>query len=97
MKTADLDARATTVPPHEAARRIGWAPRTLANRRWDGSGPPYLKIGGRVRYRLADLADWLDQQVRSSTSEPGSGGGKPGPLSLEHLEGEHGKLPETVE
>ena len=62
----DLESRTTTVPPEEVARRIGWSPETLANRRWKGSGPPYLKIGGRVRYRLSDLADWLDQQARTS-------------------------------
>ena len=71
MTMTDLDARATTVAPREATRRLGWKPETLANSRWKGSGPPYLKIGGRVRYRLSDLADWLDQQTRTSTSDRG--------------------------
>ena len=71
MTMTDLEARATTVAPQEAAQRIGWKPETLANSRWKGSGPPYLKIGGRVRYRLSDLADWLDQQARVSTSDCG--------------------------
>ena len=65
----DLEARATTVSAGEAARRIGWKASTLANARWKGSGPPYLKIGGRVRYRLCDIADWLDSQTRASTSD----------------------------
>ena len=70
--TTDLEARATTVSPEDAARRIGWKASTLANARWKGSGPPYLKIGGRVRYRLCDIAEYLDRQTRTSTSDPGS-------------------------
>ena len=64
-----LDARATTVSPVEAAERLGVERSTLDNWRWKGGGPRYLKVGGRVRYRLADLADWLDAQSRSSTSD----------------------------
>jgi predicted site-specific integrase-resolvase len=66
-----LEDRATTVAPDEAARRLGVEPSTLANWRWSGNGPRFVKVGGRVRYRLADLADYLDGQVRSSTSDPG--------------------------
>ena len=63
-----LEARATTVSPEHAADRLGVQPSTLANWRWNGGGPRYLKVGGRVRYRLHDLAEWLDARVRSSTS-----------------------------
>lgn len=69
METAPLDARARTVDPKEAAERLGLEASTLANKRWRGGGPPYLKVGGRVRYRLSDLADWLDKQIRRSTSD----------------------------
>lgn len=72
MATAPLDARARTVNPEEAAERLGLEASTLANMRWRGGGPPYLKVGGRVRYRLSDLADWLDEQIRRSTSDTGS-------------------------
>lgn len=63
-----LEARATTVSPREAAERLGVQPSTLANWRWNGGGPRYLKVGGRVRYRLHDLAQWLDSRLRFSTS-----------------------------
>ena len=65
---ATLDDRTSTLSPAEAATRLGVESSTLANWRWNGSGPAYLKVGGRVRYRLSDLADWLDQQTRTSTS-----------------------------
>ena len=64
-----FDARARTVSPEEAADRLGVRPSTLANWRWKGGGPRYLRVGGRIRYRLCDLADWLDVQARTSTSD----------------------------
>lgn len=63
-----LDARATTVSPAEAAERLGIRESTLANMRWSGRGPTYVKVGGRVRYRIAEIAEYLDAQARSSTS-----------------------------
>ena len=38
--------------------------------RWDGNGPPYLKIARAVRYRKADVVEWLAKRQVSSTSEP---------------------------
>lgn len=37
---------------------------TLANWRSNGSGPKYLKIGGRVLYRRADIEAWESQNHR---------------------------------
>lgn len=39
----------------ELARRWKVSPRTLERWRWEGCGPAYLKVGGRVLYRLADV------------------------------------------
>lgn len=39
----------------ELARRWRVSPRTLERWRWLGQGPRYLKIGGRVVYRLEDV------------------------------------------
>jgi len=63
-----LEARATTISPDEAAERLGLRASTLSNLRWSGRGPTYLKVCGRVRYRTVDIADWLDEQERTSTS-----------------------------
>ncbi len=69
MTASTLEARATTVAPKEAAARLGVEASTLANWRWKGGGPRYIKVGGRVRYRLCEIAQWCDAQSRSSTSE----------------------------
>ena len=31
------------------------SPKTLERWRWLGEGPPYLKIGGKVLYRIEDV------------------------------------------
>jgi len=58
---------------HQAdlARRWNVSPRTLERWRWLGQGPRFLKIGGRVAYRLEDIEAFEAAQIRtiSSTSE----------------------------
>ena len=66
-----LEERTTLWSPEETARRLGLQPSTLANRRSRGLGPRYIKCGGRVMYRAADVAEWLDAQTRTSTSDLG--------------------------
>ena len=66
-----LNEITTTVSPADAATRIGVTPGTLANMRWSGRGPRFIKVGSRVRYRLADIAQYLDAQTRTSTSDRG--------------------------
>lgn len=39
----------------ELSRRWKLSPRTLERWRWLQQGPQYLKIGGRVIYRLEDI------------------------------------------
>jgi hypothetical protein len=41
---------------------------TLENMRWQGTGPPFRKIGGRVFYHIADLKQWSEQARRRSSS-----------------------------
>lgn len=52
----------------ELARRWRLSHRTLERWRWIGEGPQYLKIGGRVVYRLEDVevfeADRMRQAAR---------------------------------
>jgi hypothetical protein len=55
----------------QAARFVGLRPRTLIQRRHEGGGPPYLKLGNRVRYMPSDLRRWLEARRRTSTSDPG--------------------------
>lgn len=62
----------TLLTEAEVARLLGLSPRTL--RRWrhaNRSGPPFVYIGGRVRYRRDELEAWLESQPRyRRTREP---------------------------
>ena len=50
------------------AERWDISPRTLERWRWVGQGPKFLKLGGRVVYRLQDVEDYELEQLRSSTT-----------------------------
>ena len=54
---------------NEQAKQLGLAPKSLANQRCRGDGPPFLKIGRLVRYDPALTEEWLAARVRQSTSE----------------------------
>lgn len=55
----------------DLSRRWNISHRTLERWRWLGEGPKYLKIGGRVVYRLADIEAYEENQMRSNTSQDG--------------------------
>jgi predicted DNA-binding transcriptional regulator AlpA len=51
----------------EVAAYIKKPPATLAQWRYLGVGPKYLKLNGRdVRYRWADVEKWLDEQAQAA-------------------------------
>ena len=54
----------------ELAARWNISHRTLERWRWrwTGEGPQFIKIGGRVVYRLEDVEAFEADQIRKSTS-----------------------------
>ena len=71
----------------DLARRWKISPRTLERWRWLREGPRYLKLGGRVLYRVADIeayeqsiicltkadasSSWYDAADRNASRYPG--------------------------
>lgn len=54
----------------EAAQHLGMSKAFLERDRWAGARIPFVRVGSRaVRYRHADLEDYLASRVRHSTSE----------------------------
>lgn len=53
----------------DLARRWSISPRTLERWRWVGQGPRYIKIGGRVVYRVEEVETFEAQQTRASTAQ----------------------------
>ena len=45
---------------------------TLERWRSEGIGPIYMKMMGRVRYRLSDITDFEEDSLRGSTSQRAS-------------------------
>ncbi len=50
--------------------------RTLERWRWTGEGPPYIKLGGRVVYRLEDIERFESEQLRAGTDTSSGNGSK---------------------
>ena len=45
------------------------SPRTLSNWRWAGTGPAFVKAGGKILYRLEAIEEWERKRTVSSTSQ----------------------------
>lgn len=58
------DARLSQI---DLANRWRMSPRTLERWRFTGEGPRFIKLGGRVIYRLEDVIAFEDQQIRQAT------------------------------
>jgi predicted site-specific integrase-resolvase len=51
----------------ELAARWNISPRTLERWRWTGQGPCYIKLGGRVIYRIEDIEAFEAAKLREAT------------------------------
>ena len=63
----------------ELSRRWRLSPRTLERWRYQGTGPQYLKVGGRVVYRLDDIEAFEAAQVHvtEATAKPAAKATRP--------------------
>lgn len=53
----------------DLADRWNISHRTLERWRWTGEGPRFVKLGGRVVYRLEDVEAFERAQMRASTAD----------------------------
>ena len=58
------------VDQKDLAQRWRMSPRTLEQWRWQGRGPRFLKIGGRVVYRFADIEAFEAASLHANTIGP---------------------------
>ena len=63
------------------------SPRTLEQWRWQGRGPRYLKIGGRVVYRQQDIEAFEAANLHANTV---------GPIKESPEEDRSHAIPETI-
>ena len=56
------------VTEKEIARKLGLVPETLQAWRRTAKGPPFVKLGRAIRYRLKDVEAWLAAQTVGAVS-----------------------------
>lgn len=57
--------------PAELAAKLEKSLAALAQWRYLGTGPQFIKLGRSIRYRASDVEAWLDQRTVQSTGEHG--------------------------
>lgn len=55
MKPVELEP---VISARQLAARYGWKNQTERLNRVKGRTPPFLKIGGRILYRVRDVEEW---------------------------------------
>lgn len=60
--------RSTLLTTTEAAELLRLKEHTLENMRWQGTGPPFRKHGGRVFYDREEILEWSNRARRRSSS-----------------------------
>lgn len=56
----------------QLAQRWAMSYRTLDRWRWQGQGPRFIKIGGRVVYRLKDIEEYEANNLHNNTIYEGT-------------------------
>ncbi len=51
----------------EVAQALHTSPASLAQMRYRGDGPKFVRVGRRVLYRWVDVEQWLADSIRTST------------------------------
>ena len=65
----DISRRDRLLTAPEAASLLRLSASWLAKSRMRGDGPPYVKLGGSIRYLESTLFQWMKLHQRLSTSE----------------------------
>lgn len=63
--TTNLDTQLMT--PAALAALLGRSVPALAQMRYRGTGPRFIRAGGRIRYRRSDVDTWLSAGERDAT------------------------------
>jgi DNA-binding transcriptional MerR regulator len=64
--TTDVPTYVSLMTTREVSTALGIPVGTLRYYRSSGQGPMSFRLAGRVRYRLADVMAWVDEQERST-------------------------------
>ena len=62
LQAGERSIMAEYLSPREVREMCGVSEKTLEAMRGTRSGPPYFKIGNRVRYRIQDIRDYIEKE-----------------------------------
>jgi hypothetical protein len=66
-----IPAYIDTALPEDVAPALGTTLAGLAQMRYRGTGPKFVRVGGRkVMYRWSDVRDYLDANTLQRTDDP---------------------------
>lgn len=65
-----LPQQPDTASPSDVAKALYTTEAGLAQMRYRGTGPKFIKVGRRVLYRWADLQQYLDANTVQRTDDP---------------------------
>ncbi|MEY8015249.1 helix-turn-helix transcriptional regulator [Mycobacterium servetii] len=63
-----------TATPAEVAPTLGTSEAGLAQMRYRGTGPRFVKVGKKVLYRWSDVRKYLDANTVQRTDDPRGAG-----------------------
>jgi hypothetical protein len=63
-----MSVELTHINQRQLAKRWNVSPRTLERWRWLARGPVFLKLGGRVVYRLEDIENYEANHLQADTN-----------------------------
>jgi hypothetical protein len=67
---ADIPIEIDTALPKQVAMALGTSEAGLAQMRYRGNGPKFIKRGRRVLYRWSDVRNYLEQNTVQRTDDP---------------------------
>jgi hypothetical protein len=79
MPTVTFDDPDALFRPRDVAQFRCTTENALAQERWRGTGPPFVRDGRRVLYKASDLADYIAARTVTPARRRALGGGRDGP------------------
>ena len=65
-----MDTNGILTEAEAAAMIVDLKPQTLAKWRLRRKGPKYLKLGGKIRYRVIDIQEWMEASLSDPAAQP---------------------------
>jgi len=61
LRSGDLPLAPEYLSPKQVSQLTAVSVKTLEAMRGERRGPPYYKIGGRIRYKIEDMREWMER------------------------------------